>query len=438
MSAASDEPISTPAMGTLPVISGARLDRWLWSRERLIWADQITHGLKPFPTLASLDHASWWPREKRRLERFLATVQRGAPGEGLPSGADARPDPNLAPLAKVRPLAAGRMRAVQWNILKGISFEGLVEWLRDRPRLAGADFVVIEEADIGMARSGNRHVAAELAARLALHWVYAANYWELTKGPGPDAVATGENLIGLQGVAILSRRPPIAVARIPLPECFPMFDFPEKRYGGRAGIVASFPRGLVVAGVHLEVRNTPRCRAGQMREFLAGIERFVESETRAGRPVHAVLIGGDLNTHTFSRTSLAGAFRGLLRVAGTPHGLLHHTLMHPWVRRSEPLFVELARAGYRWKELNDLQPTADEVLGNAEEVSLVPAWLSRIIMRLFSLYERRVEMRLDWFAGRGIEPAHPDGGVTIGDVQNPLTPSDHLPIALDFEMASEP
>lgn len=416
------------------VVAGARLGSWLWGRARLEWTARLSRALREAPTRAALSRAGFWGREGPRLERYLATIQRGFPGEGCPPGWEPGTGAGAAADSRSGAGASVFLRAVHWNILKGIAFDGVLAWLRDHPRLAEADFLFLNEADAGMARSGNRHVAAELAASLNLHWAFLPAHLELTKGPGPDAGAPGENVLGLQGVAILSRRPPLALRGVRLPECFDMFAFHEKRYGGRCALIAAFAGGLVLAAVHLEVRHSPACRAIQMRALLESIEDFVKEEGRAGRPVRGVLIAGDLNTHTFARNSLPAALRGLLRTAVTPAAMLRAGLLEPWRGRREPLFAELARRGYRWEGLNDRHPTAAERLGNVEELGLVPGWLGRGLLSACGLRERRIELRLDWFAGRGIRPVATALAVTAGELTDEALPSDHLPICLAFTL----
>ncbi|MFH1144818.1 MAG: hypothetical protein V1774_09770, partial [Candidatus Eisenbacteria bacterium] len=52
-------------------IAGNRLDRWLWSAERVRWARRLAAGMCRFPTLDALRASRLWSREAARLERFL-------------------------------------------------------------------------------------------------------------------------------------------------------------------------------------------------------------------------------------------------------------------------------------------------------------------------------------------------------------------------------
>jgi endonuclease/exonuclease/phosphatase family metal-dependent hydrolase len=288
--------------------------------------------------------------------------------------------------------------------------------------------LLLNEVDVGMARSANRHVAAALAERLGLHWAFVPSYLELTKGPGRDADAPGVNRLGLHGVAILSRARPLALWACPLPETFDVFDFPEKRYGRRTALFAAFGEGWVVAAAHLEVRGSPRGRAAQIAALLAGLDTFAGEEALQGRGVRQAILGGDLNTHTFDRRGRWRALQGLGRIALSPPARLRRQLLQPWRHGREPLFAELRRAGFAWEGLNDLRPTAAESLDRVEEIERLPA---RLRGPARALLHRRVPLRLDWFAARGLPPGERSfGAATVGSWPPGHVPSDHLPIAV--------
>lgn len=374
----------------------------------------VVAELGRLPTRASLEASQFWRLEGRRVERILGTVQAGGPE----ATAGAPPPP--------RP---GTLRCVHWNILKGIAFDAIVEQLTEQPELRDPDLLLLNEVDVGMARSANTHVAAALAQRLGLHWAFVPSYLELTKGPGPDADAPGANRLGLHGVAILSRARPLALRACPLPETFDMFDFPEKRYGRRTALFAALGEGRVIAAAHLEVRGSPRGRAAQIAALLAGLDAFAAEEARQGRGVRRVVLGGDLNTHTFDRGGWGRALQGLGRIALNPPARLRRQLLQPWRHGREPLFAELRRAGFSWEGLNDLRPTAAESLDRVEEVERLPA---RLRGPARALLHRRVPLRLDWFAARGLPPGEKSfGAATVGTWPPGGVPSDHLPIVVE-------
>jgi endonuclease/exonuclease/phosphatase family metal-dependent hydrolase len=407
----------TPDGAGGPVLRGEALQRWLDDPEFEAYLREVVAEMQRLPTAASLQASQFWRREGRRIERILATVHAGGPASD-PGGQEA-----LAAAPPVR-------RLVHWNVYKGVALDEIARRLREDPALRGADAVLLNEIDVGMARSSNLHGAAELGRRLGLHWAFVPSYLELTKGPGADALAPGANRLGLHGVAVLTRRPPRALRAGPLPEAFDTFAFSEKRYGRRTALLAALGGGLVVGSAHLEVRGTPAGRRAQAAALVEAVEAFTRDEAQQGRAVRGVILAGDLNTHTFARGGLRRGLGGLARIALTPRGRLHRQLMEPWRGGREPLFEELRRAGFDWERHNDRRPTAAENLERVEELELLPRAL-RATAR--ALLRRRVPLRLDWFAARGLPTAaRPRRAATEGEWPPGPWPSDHLPIVLDL------
>jgi endonuclease/exonuclease/phosphatase family metal-dependent hydrolase len=392
------------------VLRDGALRAWLYDPTLEEYLCAVVTELSRLPTRASLEASQFWRLEGRRVERILGTIQAGGPEEGE--------------------LAAQRLRLVHWNILKGVAFDEILRRLQEHPDLRQPDLLLLNEVDVGMARSANLHVADALGTRLGLHWAFVPSYLELTKGPGPEALAPGSNRFGLHGVAILSRTRPLALRACPLPETFDVFGFPEKRYGRRTALFAALGEGLVVVSTHLEVRGSPRGRGEQIAALLQGLEAFAGEEALQGRGVRRVVLGGDLNTHTFDRRGWWRALQAFGRIALNSRVRLRRQLMEPWRRNREPLFAELRRAGFLWDGLNDLRPTASESLDRVEEIDRLPAGL-RDAAR--SLLRRRVPLRLDWFAARGLPP-DPAAvrGATVGEWPPGTVPSDHLPIVLEI------
>src|SRR2546425_10022529 len=98
------------------------------------------------------------------------------------------------------------VRLVTWNIEKGKRWSLLEECLESES-IRTADILCLNEVDEGMARSGNRRIADEIADRLGMRAVFGRAFKELTKGIGDELSAPGENTTALQGNAILSRLP---------------------------------------------------------------------------------------------------------------------------------------------------------------------------------------------------------------------------------------
>lgn len=226
-------------------------------------------------------------------------------------------------------------RVVVWNMERGRNPD---VWARiDAVR--SADILLLCELDDGMARSGNVDVAAALAERLGMHYAFAPNYFELTRGTRRERMATRgqRNLRGFHGNAILSRWPLASVRRVPLPVEFDWFRHYERRIGTRVALVATLDtpvEPLTLAVAHLEAFATPEQRARQMRVLLASL-----------RDERRVIVGGDLNTLGV-RPNWRGGVRLLGELARDAKRLTHSVIDH------EPLFEEARREGFSWEDLN--------------------------------------------------------------------------------------
>ena len=103
--------------------------------------------------------------------------------------------------------AKDHYRIVGWNLERGIHYEPQLEVLRNHEYLSKADVLLLTETDVGMARSGNRGVAQDLARELGMSYAFSPCYLNLAKGSGGEYDVEGENDLGLHGNAILSRYP---------------------------------------------------------------------------------------------------------------------------------------------------------------------------------------------------------------------------------------
>src|SRR5689334_4810538 len=134
--------------------------------------------------------------------------------------------------------ARSQYRILAWNLERGIELEGQLHALRCHPYLAACDVLLLTEADLGMARSGNRDVAREMARALGMHYAFAPCYLNLAKGAGVERDVAGENTLGLHGNAILSRYPLGRLRLIPLENGIDKMAGREKRLGRQAALAA--------------------------------------------------------------------------------------------------------------------------------------------------------------------------------------------------------
>ncbi len=73
------------------------------------------------------------------------------------------------------------IHALAWNLERGIRFDGIVDALKNHEQLKDKDILMLPELDHGMARSGNRFVAQEIARELNLNYAFAPVYIPLQK-----------------------------------------------------------------------------------------------------------------------------------------------------------------------------------------------------------------------------------------------------------------
>src|SRR5690349_17051346 len=94
-----------------------------------------------------------------------------------------------------QPPSSGRssIRAVAWNIERGMCLDGVIHCLQTHPSLVSADVLLLSELDWGMARTENRFVAREIGQALGMNYAFAPCYVALTKGAGVEKNAGGEN-----------------------------------------------------------------------------------------------------------------------------------------------------------------------------------------------------------------------------------------------------
>jgi endonuclease/exonuclease/phosphatase family metal-dependent hydrolase len=377
-------------------------------------------ALREFRTARELRAASIYQQHRARIAALLET-------------------PRLFPAEGTRPLINDFARLAHWNIEKGKHLDAVIAVFRQHPALRYADLISLNEADVGMNRSGQRFVARELGAALGMHVAFAPAYLEFSKGYGEDLEMPGENTVALQGNAILSRHALRHPRIIELPVCFDHFEHAEKRIGRRIALAVKIDlggRALSFVSAHLEVRNSPACRARQMAAIIAAL-------APADAPA---LIAGDLNTNTFARGGRWRALRGFARILLADPERLMRALAEPQAR--EPLFALLARQGFTARGFNDPAITCRVPMRGIEDASRLPAVFAEIIERKLARYNHQLDFRLDWIIGRGVAPLA-DGEIvdrasglasrspqTIAGLRNERggTIADHDPITADLRL----
>ena len=326
------------------------------------------------------------------------------------------------------------IRILAWNLERGIRFDGILDALKNHEQLKGKDVLLLTELDYGMARSGNRFVARELASALKMNYAFAPVYIPLQKGSGVESDMAGENTTSIHGVAMFSRYPMKNVHAVPLPNGKDKMWGKEKRIGYLRALFADIehPAGEFWAvTVHLDAHCSRAHRQMQMRIILDHLDTL--------RPL-PVIIGGDWNTTGFNAQSSTRAIMGYFRrVAMGPKNVALNHLPHPERYFDKPLFDQLESRGYHFRDLNNigtgtLHYDVASIEKNTNLRDWVPEWCFPFIFWAAGRVGGKVSVRLDWFAGRGIEIAEGTQPQTIGNLTDaegfPL--SDHDAIALDF------
>ena len=378
----------------------------------------LLENLRRYATLAELRSTEFFARHRREIEDLLG-------------------QPVILEGPAITPRLKSFLRVAQWNLERGTQYGQILETLRSNEALKWADIILLNEADVGMCRSGNRHVAFDLAQSLQMHMVFGAAHLELTGGGNgsPD-----DNRDSLQGNAVLSRYPVREARIVALPDCFEPYEFHEKRYGWRNCVWARLAVGnrtWWVGSTHLEVRNTPQCRARQMQRIM---ERLV------GESDQPHLLGGDFNSNTFRRGTRWRTLSAVGRLAMTSPSMVKAELIRPDDGK-EPLFEVARAAGFTWQEFNSPEPTACAPLDGLEDARLLPSFVRRSLGKRLEPYQGYLDLKLDWLLARNVhalkdrEMQDPASGVFSAapgqssiNRKGPDRLSDHSPIYADMRL----
>lgn len=375
--------------------------------------------LARFHSTRELEASPLYARLRPEVERVLSGVERGDFTRGHETYAANK----------------GAIRATAWNIERGQRLEGIVRVLSEHPLMSESDVLLLTELDYGMARSGNLHVTRELARALGAAYAFAPCYINLSKGSGLESGAEGENGLALHGNAVLSRWPILRAWSVALPNGKDKMKGNEKRLGSQRAVVCDIehPSGVLRAvSLHLDAHSSQRHRQRQMKVVLD----FLETLT----PRAPVLVGGDWNTSTYDSSravySIVGFFRRVLMGVGN---VIENHYLQPdrWFERG--LFRELGARGFDFRRLNEpgagtLHYDVKDLAANTNMGEWVPRWCFWWIEWALKEQGGRCSLKLDWFAGRGVEPDASQPPRVVGRLRGPAGEvlSDHDPIVLDF------
>lgn len=386
----------------------------------------LEHALAPhFPTLRSFESSRSLKASHlyRGLSEEVERVMRSVVHESL---------------APSNPRQIGdRIRATAWNIERGIQLEGIIETLKSHKQIKESDLLLVTEVDHGMARTGNRNVAREIAQGLEMNYAFVPCYLSLVKGSGLEYQVQGENTTALHGNALFSRHPLRNVHRIALPNGKDLMRGKEKRLGWQQAVAATVdhPLGSFYAvSLHLDAHSSQRHRRQQMRLVLDHLDRL--------EPRMPILVGGDWNTSTFNSKSASYSILGYARrVLMGVRNVIENHYPYPdrWFERH--LFRDLKKRGYRYEDLNEpgvctLHYDVQDLATNTNMADWIPGWCFWFINWALKRAGGQCSMKLDWFAGRDLDPCSDPAPRVIGEIHDRDEPlSDHDPILLDFRLA---
>eukprot|EP00624_Nannochloropsis_granulata_P002456 evm.model.NODE_22258_length_46295_cov_59.100636.5 len=178
--------------------------------------------------------------------------------------------------------AHDQMTVVEFNAERGRHWMSALKILKP----LNADIVILNEMDVGMARSDQQHTASLLASALGMNYAWGMEFTELTRGTKTEQQNTDGlyNFLGLHGNAILSRcklEDPI-ILRDDIGAYFSdkknsvNADGYEKRLGGRMVMLVrihdSRNRTIVVGSTHKWIGGVAGLKAyiGASRAVIAG------------------------------------------------------------------------------------------------------------------------------------------------------------------------
>jgi len=388
---------------------------------------EIQHRLKPFfaqlgrfHSTPALKRSSLFASLESEIERVLASV-----AEETFAGEEGQ-------------AAALSIRAVAWNIERGTNLEGILEAFRTHAALQGSDLLLLTEVDLGMARTGNRHIAREIGSALGYNYAFAPCYIALNKGSGLESAVSGENEQALHGNALFSRHPLLEAHSLAIPNGKDLMWGKEKRLGSQRAVIATIdhPTGAFRAvSLHLDAHSSQRHRWRQMRIVLDHLESL--------RPALPVLIGGDWNTSTYDSSRASYTILGYCRrvLMGVRNVLQnHYPYPDRWFERH--IFRGLEKRGYEYRSLNEpgactLHYNIDDLAANHRMADWIPQWCFWFINWALQKNDGRCSIKLDWFAGKGISPDAEDPPRVAGEVHEERAfLSDHDPIVLTFRLES--
>lgn len=240
--------------------------------------------------------AKWYvPKEQRK--QWLDKVGDGKQQEytsQFPNLDHVEVENNFSPGCDWGSANDATIKVIGWNAERGKHWDKFVSLIEELDLLKEPYVVLLNEMDIGMARTGNVHTTRRLAHRLKMNYAYSVEFLELTRGNKQEQNATQDqrDALGLHGNAILTKciLGDTMVLRDPLPRQYFMRQAHwmngngfEKRLGGRGGV---FARIYQKKPAHLNLRYEYQHRtpsSTQEPHFVVGNVHKLDGESPTNR-----------------------------------------------------------------------------------------------------------------------------------------------------------
>lgn len=205
---------------------------------------------------------------------------------------------------------------VEFNMERGSHWLDSVDILKK----LNADVIILNEMDIGMARSDQQHTTRLLAFAMNMNYAWGLEFLELTRGTREEQESTSGiyNFLGLHGNAILSKcelRDPV-IFRDKIGDYFSSkpnsinANGYERRLGGRMGLFMRMSMGeslIVVGSVHKinGYRN-------EIKEYIGSSPAVIAGDQSWGFCENVALFHVDNKTHATwpASCSTSGSHRG--------------------------------------------------------------------------------------------------------------------------------
>lgn len=194
--------------------------------------------------------------------------------------------------------SSSSLRVMTFNIERGYKVAAIIDMLSN----VQPDILLLQEVDIGCARTKGKDIGAAIAEALGYHYMFVCEYRELYSPKRAERLQGG----GVSGNAILSKFP-ITHMEGKL-HTYQAWDWSkgriasgQPRTGGRVWgrCVVQSPVGALLAyTLHLENFSGPLGRVRQFLDVLEDREAFVASDQGRALALKGHIVGGDLNTLT--------------------------------------------------------------------------------------------------------------------------------------------